>query len=156
MKSAEISGPWRFRLRRVVDASGVSGTGYVADGVRFADGTCVLRWTTSKASTAVYADHETLMDIHGHNGATVCEWVDHPPTEAFKWGAQNCVLDVCENVPFASIGGLDKRAKPEAPAYVPEADRADYLRGYEAAAVEAIGEDWRTCTFRWRPAMRIG
>ena len=38
-----------FALIRDVDVSGVSGTGVVAEGVQFSDGTCVLRWTASTA-----------------------------------------------------------------------------------------------------------
>lgn len=66
--------PFTFRLIRKADVSGTSGTGHVADGVQFPDGTCVLRWRTAKASTAVYASHADVMAIHGHDGATVCEW----------------------------------------------------------------------------------
>jgi hypothetical protein len=36
----------RFRLVRDRDVSGVSGTGIVAEGTMFSDGTCVLRWLT--------------------------------------------------------------------------------------------------------------
>lgn len=70
----------RFILRRLADATGVSGTGHIADGVRFDDGTCVLRWRTAFASTAVYDSHATLMAIHGHNGQTVCDWTDPEET----------------------------------------------------------------------------
>ena len=71
--------PLTFRLIRKADVSGTSGTGHVADGVQFPDGTCVLRWRTAKSSTAVYASHADLMAIHGHDGATVCEWAADAP-----------------------------------------------------------------------------
>jgi hypothetical protein len=66
----------RFYLKRTEDVSGTSGTGRVADGVEFKDGTCVIRWNTAKSSTAMYNSIEDLVDIHGHNGATVVEWED--------------------------------------------------------------------------------
>lgn len=56
--------------------SGVSGTGHVADGVMFPDGTCVIRWRTMFSSTAIYNNLDTLLNIHGHEGATGIEWVD--------------------------------------------------------------------------------
>lgn len=74
MTQLDDSIPLTFRLMRKADVSGTSGTGHVADGVQFPDGTCVLRWRTAKSSTAVYASHADLMAIHGHDGATVCEW----------------------------------------------------------------------------------
>lgn len=68
--------PKRFVLMRTQDVSGTSGTGRVADGVEFNDGTAVLRWNTEKASTAIYASVEELGDIHGHNGATIVVMCD--------------------------------------------------------------------------------
>ena len=59
-----------FRLIRVEDASGVSGTGSVAEGVVFSDGVCALNWTTRFKSTAIYQSLEVLEAIHGHEGRT--------------------------------------------------------------------------------------
>lgn len=59
-----------FELRRDEDESGISGTGTVAQGVIFDNGTCVLTWLTEHTSVAVYADIETVHRIHGHNGKT--------------------------------------------------------------------------------------
>lgn len=66
----------RFELVRLVDITGVSGTGPVAEGVQFGDGTCALRWRTVTGSTAVYASVADLETIHGHGGQTVIEWLD--------------------------------------------------------------------------------
>lgn len=43
----------RFHLQRLVDDTGVSGTGRVAEGVVFQNGKCVLSWLTSHTSVAV-------------------------------------------------------------------------------------------------------
>jgi hypothetical protein len=66
----------RFHLIRTKDVSGVSGTGLVAEGVRFGDGTCAMRWRTETASTAVYGSVADLEAIHGHEGATEIKWLD--------------------------------------------------------------------------------
>lgn len=66
----------RFRLLRDVDVSGVSGIGHVADGVRFADGTTVVRWRGDRASTVIWESIADVEAIHGHNGATRMEWID--------------------------------------------------------------------------------
>ena len=66
----------RFYLHRNIDVSGVSGVGRVAQGVIFDDGTCVIRWISQWTSTAVYNNHESMMNVHGHNGATQCEFID--------------------------------------------------------------------------------
>jgi hypothetical protein len=60
----------QFVLRRTTDVSGVSGTGDVAEGVVFSDGTTVLRWLRAGGSTAVYDSLETMEAIHGHDGGT--------------------------------------------------------------------------------------
>lgn len=66
----------RFRLKRIEDESGVSGTGYVAEGVQFTDGTCVLHWLSPTTCTAIYHSYVELIHIHGHEGKTTLEWVD--------------------------------------------------------------------------------
>lgn len=67
-----------FRLLRTEDETGVSGTGYVAEGVWFTDGEVALHWTVPNAptSTAVYRSIVAVEEIHGHNGKTIIEWLD--------------------------------------------------------------------------------
>lgn len=60
-----------FELVRSEDVSGVSGTGVVAKGVEFEDGTVVLKWATS---LTVFPSVEALLAIHGHEGRTVISW----------------------------------------------------------------------------------
>lgn len=67
----------------------------------------------------------------------------------------DCVQDRCENAPFGSVGGLDKRAAMTAPDYIAEKDREEYLRGYRDQAKDLYGEEWQTCAFGWRPALTI-
>jgi len=64
-----------FRLLRDRDVSGVSGTGIVAEGVQFTDGTVAIRWLTEKASTVIWANLDDAMSIHGHDGATQVVWL---------------------------------------------------------------------------------
>jgi hypothetical protein len=61
----------KFHLQRLEDESGVSGTGWVAEGVEFANGKCVVSWLTKYTSVAVYENMLSLEAIHGHNGKTV-------------------------------------------------------------------------------------
>lgn len=65
----------KFVLRRTVDVSGISGTGDVAEGIQFSDGTCVLRWKGKKASTAIYQSMEDLSHIHTHEGSSEIIWL---------------------------------------------------------------------------------
>lgn len=69
-----------FELHRVEDKSGVSGTGVVAEGVCFTDGTAVMRWRTQYRSTAFYSNMDELEAIHGHGGSTKVVW------KAVVWG----------------------------------------------------------------------
>ena len=69
----------RFILDRTVDISGASGTGCVAEGVQFTDGTVTLRWKAAPTSHAIYDSLIDLMAIHGHGGTTIVRWVDPPP-----------------------------------------------------------------------------
>lgn len=60
----------RFQLVRYVDVTGVSGTGVVAEGVMFSDGTVSLRWLSDTPTTVVYNSVADVEAIHGHNGNT--------------------------------------------------------------------------------------
>lgn len=64
-----------FYLYRIVDTSKVSGTGMVAEGVEFSDGTCALRWLSEYRSTAIYNSLKELERIHGHNGSTEVRFI---------------------------------------------------------------------------------
>lgn len=66
----------RFELHRDSDETGVSGTGIVAEGVQWDDGSCAMRWRTATTSTAIYASAEAVVAIHGHGGTTRLVWVD--------------------------------------------------------------------------------
>jgi hypothetical protein len=67
-----VVGPKPFVLRRNTDVSGVSGTGIVAQGVEFQDGTVALRWMSAWPTSVVFHDKgiDAVRAIHGHDGAT--------------------------------------------------------------------------------------
>lgn len=71
-----------FVLERDTDHTGVSGTGTVADGVEFPDGTVVVRWRGPMASTVVWARIEDAVAVHGHGGATRVVWGTPEDTKA--------------------------------------------------------------------------
>lgn len=68
--------PRRFLLVRHQDVSGVSGTGVVAEGVVFSDGSAAMRWRSAHTSTAIYGSVDDLVTIHGHGGNTEIHFID--------------------------------------------------------------------------------
>jgi hypothetical protein len=72
----------RYRLNRLTDPTGVSGTGIVAEGVVFSDGHAVTHWLTEVHSTVCWDTHSVdeavaaIERIHGHGGYTTIEWTD--------------------------------------------------------------------------------
>jgi hypothetical protein len=81
--------PRRFRLIRDHDVTGASGTGHVANGVRWPDSTATVRWRGSRASTVHWESINDAIAIHGHGGATRIEWIDPEPID--WWNADlNC------------------------------------------------------------------
>lgn len=65
-----------FELHRVEDETGISGTGIVAQGVVFDDGTCALRWVTAFKSSGIYASMRDVEAVHGHGGKTKVVFTD--------------------------------------------------------------------------------
>ncbi len=59
-----------FRLLRIEDESGVSGTGWVAEGAVFSNGWVVLLWLSDTPSAGIYPSLAAVDRIHGHHGKT--------------------------------------------------------------------------------------
>jgi len=99
--------PMTFDLVRLEDATGISGTGKVAEGAVFMDGTTVMRWLTEHSSTTVYESAREVVAIHGHGGQTilkyhhdktdegVCLNCAHPVAEHWMDGAGICACGGC-------------------------------------------------------------
>jgi hypothetical protein len=68
--------PRRFHLQRDTDITGVSGTGRVADGVLWPDGSVAIRWRGDRPSTVHWDRIADAEHVHGHHGATRIEWDD--------------------------------------------------------------------------------
>jgi hypothetical protein len=64
----------QFLLYRKKDVSGISGTGYVAEGIQFHDGQCVISWFGKYHSLEVHPSIEQVKTLHGHGGKTVVVW----------------------------------------------------------------------------------
>lgn len=73
-----------FQVVRDVDMTGISGTGVVADGCQFPDGTVAVRWREVtgpnydrgvRATTVIFPSIDAVEALHGHNGATRIEFV---------------------------------------------------------------------------------
>ena len=68
--------PRRFVLQRIDDETGTSGTGVVAEGIEFTDGTVAVRWRSLVASHAIFPNMKAADAIHGHGGKTIIVWLD--------------------------------------------------------------------------------
>ncbi|MEV7470240.1 hypothetical protein AB0O20_27605 [Streptomyces kronopolitis] len=77
--------PRRFHLERASDTTGMSGTGHVADGIRWHDGTASVIWLSPRPSIAFwYRIGDGMADaewIHSHGGTadTRIVWDDPEP-----------------------------------------------------------------------------
>ena len=61
----------------------IAGSGEVAEGVEFSDGSVVLRWLVTastragiKAMTEIHQDIGSVMIMHGHDGERTLFWLD--------------------------------------------------------------------------------
>lgn len=59
-----------FQLHRDRDLTGYSGTGVVADGVVWPDGSVSMRWRGPIRTTVDASSLDDIQTIHGHDGAT--------------------------------------------------------------------------------------
>ena len=64
-----------FTLERDIDVSGISGVGTVAEGIEFSTGKVAIHWISNDHhSTVVWDSIDSVIAIHGHNGATRLVW----------------------------------------------------------------------------------
>lgn len=56
----------------------------VAEGCEFTDGSVALRWRGDNPATAVWPNLESVLAVHGHQGATEVRWIEAPKIEAPK------------------------------------------------------------------------
>jgi len=98
-----------FYLDRPTDVTGVSGTGIVAYGVVFDDGTTVIRWRGEHRSTVVWPSLEDAEAIHGHHG-TRFVWLDRYAPPGFDGIAVAAEVITARWQQFAAEG---VRAVPE-------------------------------------------
>ena len=68
-----------FRLVRHTDVSGVRGTGTLAEGVEWSDGTVALRWRGPWPNTSTWDCVDTVLAVHGTGGRTQIHWSTNTP-----------------------------------------------------------------------------
>jgi hypothetical protein len=78
----------RFQLVRHEDVTGVSGTGVVAEGCTFSDGSGAVRWLVGPYHSTVSWDPPTVLEaleaVHGHSGRTEIVYLDPEEIEDTK------------------------------------------------------------------------
>ncbi len=77
-----------FYLHRMIDASGVSGTGIVAVGAVLPSGKAVLEWRSRWKTVTVFESVDQVIRIHGHGGRTQLLWGDPPGDQRLPFWVQ--------------------------------------------------------------------
>lgn len=78
---ADTDRPRTFGLIRQHDVTGVSGTGRVAEGVQWPDGTVSVRWRGPRPSIVHWGGLADVEAVHGHGGHTHIAWDDQQQTD---------------------------------------------------------------------------
>jgi hypothetical protein len=76
IQNSTISQMRRFILVRLNDATGISGTGVVAEGAVFTDGLSVIHWLKEPYAMGVYKTLNDVIAVHGHEGGTQLQFID--------------------------------------------------------------------------------
>lgn len=65
-----------FELYRKEDVTGVSGTGVVAVGIMFPNGSVAMQWLGARSSIVIHDNMENVVSVHNHNGKTEIRWLN--------------------------------------------------------------------------------
>jgi hypothetical protein len=74
----------RFELYRFRDPSGGGGTGVVAQGTEYSNGWVSLAWLGQWPSMSVWPDIDSMLEVHGHLGASEVRWLDPDPDDDLR------------------------------------------------------------------------
>lgn len=110
-RPVRLSVPRGFLLIRHIDISGVSGTGPIAEGTEWTDGSASLRWRGIHAATTFFeAGVRTILAVHGHGGSTDLLYVDGQNGQAARTAQDlQYPLTTGQRVPTASTDCLSAR-----------------------------------------------
>ncbi|MFD6324224.1 hypothetical protein ACFWOL_15440 [Streptomyces sp. NPDC058442] len=134
--------PRLFHLQRDHDISGVSGTGRVADGVQWPDGTVTLRWIGDRPSTVHWDRLDDAVAIHGHSGATRIVWADEQPP-ADRAALRDRITNAIGRIPFVLPIEHRRKAADEVLAVLPEpADQAALVRACASFVRDTYSGEW--------------
>ncbi|MFE9736147.1 hypothetical protein ACFYO9_37475 [Streptomyces sp. NPDC005863] len=92
----------RFHLQRDHDVTGVSGTGRVAEGTLWSDGTASVRWLGDRPSTVAWDNIADAEHVHGHGGHTHIVWDDPEPAD---WDNADMTCPHCPDGHTPPTGG---------------------------------------------------
>lgn len=74
----------RFRVNRINDIHGTSGTGIICEGCLFSNGKVAICWLGNYSSMVWWDSLEECIYIMGHGGNTVVEWIDEREFDPYK------------------------------------------------------------------------
>lgn len=136
----------------------VTGADIVAHAVALHKGKCVV--VVQKEPKECLFNSEIDARVFYRHPSTMLGWMtifrENPDAQSFvARGMDNCALDQAENVPFACIGGLERRITPTVPDWIPKDQIEWFLVGYRAQAALQYGVMWRTDPFGWVMAMTL-
>lgn len=76
LPSPPAAKPKRFWLVRDEDVSGISGIGYVAEGIEWTNGMATVSWLGTYHSIETVMNIHTIEALHSHGGRTKVVWED--------------------------------------------------------------------------------
>ena len=68
--------PKLFKLKRFEDSTGISGTGYVAEGVEFSNGKVVMCWYGETSTIVFHENINSVIKINCSHSNSKIEWID--------------------------------------------------------------------------------
>jgi hypothetical protein len=120
-----------FKLLRIVDVSGISGTGIIAEGTTFSDGTVVLHWLGDRPTTTIMSELAWVIDLHGHGGKTRLVWDDDRPDPEFNEKDVEFLhdlLSLAEWAPVMTIHAPARKLLAKVRAAMGRSDQSDPVR----------------------------
>lgn len=132
-----------FHLQRDHDITGVSGTGTVADGVLWLDGTVTIRWRGPRPSTVNWQSLDDAMAIHGHGGATRIVWAPLPDTGPDSPERTACGdTGACDGGPCPLLPTSPDAEQPAPTTYAEAQQQHIQLLRRRLAARQALDDAW--------------
>jgi hypothetical protein len=102
-----------FRIIRLADPTGISGTGKIASGCELSNGECLVNWHTEHSSRVHWLNRASILEVHGKVGRTIIQDITADQVTDADWKALVMAQELLQSFSSRLYNELANELAPE-------------------------------------------